>query len=124
MSDSINQTEFTEGTHVNVVAPAVTPVEAPVPVKKKSMVPIIAGVICLVIVVLGCLSYYTYVNRTQPKVKATPMPTPTDVPIETKAIQAEIAPYLKVIEDSNPEKDEHPFPPVNFELRIKDPNSR
>lgn len=123
MSDRINQTEFTENTH----QPLSTPVVPSVPIvvsPTKSKVPLFATIAIVLVVVLGSITYIGMNSNRSVKTTSTPTPTPSEVPVETKSIRSEIAPYFKVIEDSNPEADEHPFPPVNFELRIKDPAAR
>lgn len=122
MSDIINQTEFTEKSHPE--RESLPPVVAVIDTPKKSKRPLVLTLVIVLIVVIGSITYVGLTSKGSVAVKVTPTPAPSEAPIETQGIQAEIAPYIKVIENSNPENDEHPFPPVNFELRIKDPNSR
>ncbi len=122
MSDTFNQTDFTEKTHAAIDQPAnEVPVMLP---PKKSNAPLIITLIIVTVVAIGSITYITLNSQKTETVVASPTPAPTEVPVETSSIRNEIAPYLQTIEISNPEKDEHPFPPVNFEVRIKDPNVR
>ncbi len=127
MSDTINQTEFTENapTQSEPVTPQIqTPPDLPtanVKRSKSALIFVVAGVFIIILVLVGALTYSKSQTST---VDVTPTPSASEAPVETKGIRDEIAPFLKIIEQSNPEEDDHPFPPVNFDVRIKDPNSR
>ncbi len=94
------------------------------PVSPKSKRPLIligvGGGILVLLIIVGVLSS----TRRTGQVAVTVTPTPSSAPVEASAIRAEIAPFLQTIDTLNPETDENPFPPVHFDVRIKEPGSK
>lgn len=122
--DMIDQTAFmqdpvtSEAIPEKAIAGAVV---SPLASKKRPIVMLgIGGVVLVLFVVIGILSS---VRRKSP-VQTSATPSPSLQPVEASVIRAEIAPYLDTIESLNPESDENPFPPVHFDVRIKEPGSQ
>lgn len=119
--DMINQTAFAQS-DVQVQPASTSPVVQQTPPAKKSFLPVIVGIAVVVVVLLITFVYIGSRQRSTPITRVTPTPQASEAPIETQGIRNEIAPLLQAIGDLNPEVDEHPFPPVNFDLRIRDPS--
>lgn len=126
MSDEpVNQTAFTMDPETRTVPPAPpagTQVE-PSPKRQSSLPVLVAAVVGVVVVAAVAAAIFSSRPSTTPDLP-TPVPVPTEPPVETASIRNEIAPDLKLIETLNPEQGERPFPPVDFTVRIKDPNIR
>lgn len=120
--ESIDQTAFLQDPMTSE-APAELPM-AQVPLKPKSKRPLlligVGGGVLVLLIILGAVSS---MRRSGP-VASTVTPTPSSAPVEGSGIRAEIAPFLQTIDTLNPESDENPFPPVHFEVRIKEPGSK
>lgn len=124
MSDTpINQTQFVSEAPVPDVPKLqeIKPDTGEGNIKKPISLPIFIGVITIIVVALGGALYYS--QRQTEHVIATPVPLATEVPIETSGIHTEIQPYFDQINNLNPETNDHPFPPVDFTVRMKDPNA-
>jgi hypothetical protein len=117
-TDPLSQTSFSEASPQPIVGPQVPP-----PVKKSNLLPI-ALIIAVVTVIILSVLFWLLRASAVTQVTATPTPLPSLVPVETDQIRKDIEPDLAAIEAANPETDEHPFPPIDFTIRIKDPSVR
>lgn len=124
MSDEpINQTQFVSDGPVESAAPeAVAGGDQASASKKVSPVilVILVGILLLLCVGVGML----LLRKPTAQVIATPTPTPVPEVIETSTIRTEIQPFFDQITTLNPESDDHPFPPVDFTVRMKDPTAK
>lgn len=117
--DQLNQTQFLSSEHATTVS---VPTDTPSVKKPPILLYAILGVGMLFCVVFAMT--YFYVQRTRQTTVVISTPTPAPQVLETSGIRSTIAPLLQKIEQSNPENDEHPFPPVDFKVRITDPGAR
>lgn len=119
--DQLNQTQFISSEHA-VPTPTTASSEQTAVRKPPITLYLIVGVVVLFLAIFA--GTYTYLRSSRRSAVVVATPTPTPQALETSVIRSEIAPLLQKIEESNPENDEHPFPPVDFKIRIKDPGSK
>jgi hypothetical protein len=119
----INQTQFVAEAEVPEVPkpPELKSENTDKSTKKPISLPIFLVVITLILSVIGGGLYWT--QQRGEHITVTPVPQASTAPIEASKIRADIQPYFDQINALNPETDDHPFPPVDFTVRMKDPNS-
>ncbi|MEP7167063.1 MAG: hypothetical protein ABI758_03740 [Candidatus Woesebacteria bacterium] len=116
-TDNLNQTGFSQEVPVPL---EVGKPDLLVPQKKSLIVPLAIG--AFVVLLVGIVIFVFLIKRgASTQVLITPTPLPSQTPIQTDQIRSDIEPDLQRIEQSNPEGDEHPFPPVDFTTRIQEP---
>lgn len=119
----INQTQFVSD------APPVPnkPVEEALvkPVGKQfKPISLVLFLVVLVVIIGSLLGVLYFSQKKGTSVVVAPTPTALPAEPETSQIRSDIAPYIDQINALNPEEDDHPFPPIDFTVRIKDPSAR
>lgn len=113
----MDQTQFLEESQVQEAPDTSSePQKENVPKKKNPVLLVmVAGAVFLLLFV-GVL----FLVRRSPAVRvAVSTPTPSALPTENSGIKQEIEPYLERIQGLNPEENDHPFPPVDFTVRLQ-----
>ncbi len=122
MSDELkNQTDFTTEQQF-VTAPSPVQPQAPQEnreVKKPSPL-LFVLILFIVLSVVGFIGYFaTQHSGSGQEKKPTPLPTVLPTP-STNELEQEINPMLDRAEQGDPDKQSIPFPPIDFDLRLKD----
>jgi hypothetical protein len=138
MSDStqenLDQTTFSESAPLmNGTGTAQTPtkpsepepkLESKRPIKKPIPLPLLAGGILIVIIVVA--SAITMLSPKEPtdggngEIKATATPTTSNIPPELEKAISSLDADVKA---ADPQANDLPFPPVNFQLHLRTPGS-
>lgn len=125
MSDQrIDQTAFNEVEPLRETTAVPAQPSVPSPPKKKNRVVFSLLFAIAVLLILLVAALLVQQQQHQSTLEATPTPQPTQAPSVPSALEQQVQALEKTVENSDPARNDVPFPPVNLKLRFEDAQTR